>query len=246
MKEWSQQVKRATNPDDAHATGLAYIVSRFTNLHASIRTRVLTDSNIIVREALLLDADMEKWEMQLPPSWRYKIEHHTEESEVVYQGVSHHYRDFWTARMYAHYRWSRILINELLLVHMAYLGSFCNDDNAQNTKSLTIISRLATDICSSVSSQFHKPTLVEEAKRQGIPALSGCFLLLFPLAVAGSAMGAPESLHDWVIRMLEIIGHEMGVAQALTMIAPTKLQREKWKLVKGRPSDYWLLSGFKM
>jgi hypothetical protein len=246
MKEWSQQVKRATNPDDAHATSLAYIVSRFTNLHASIRSKILTDSNIIAREVLLLDADMEKWEMQLPPSWRYKIEHHTEESAVVYQGVSHHYRDLWTARIYSHYRWSRILVNELLLVHMAHLGAFCDKDTAQNTKSLAIISRLATDICSSVSSQFHKPTLVDEAKRQGIPALSGCFLLLFPLAVAGSATGAPESLHDYVIKMLEIIGYEMGVAQALTVIASIKLQREKRKLVSGRPSDYCLLSGFKM
>jgi hypothetical protein len=245
MKEWSQQVKNAMSPDDTHATGLAEIVSRFTNFHAAIRSRLLTDSNIIVREAIVLDADLEKWETELPRSWRYKIEHHKEESEFVYQGVSHLYRDFWTARVYNNFRWSRILVNQLIVVHKAYLGSFCSEDTAQQTKSLAIISRLASDICSSVSSQFHKPSLVEEAKTQGVPALSGCFLLLFPLAVAGSAMGVSDELHDYVVHTLETIGHRMGIAQALTLIEPTKLLREKWSLVGKEPSYYWCLSGFK-
>jgi len=246
IKEWSTQVKKAISPEDAHATDLVYIISRLTDLHASIRSKFLTDANIIVREALLLDADLEKWEMRLPQSWRYKCERHTEESDVVYQGVLHVYRDFWTARVYNNYRWSRILVNELLIVHMARLGLFSGEDTAQQNKSLAMISSLAVDICCSVCSQFHNPSLVKEAKTQGVPALSGCFLLLFPLAIAGSAMGVADDLHDFVIRVLEIIGHGMGVAQALTAIAPTKMQREKWKLVSDSPADYWRLSGFRM
>src|SRR5690349_17016184 len=117
---------------------------------------------------------------------------------------------------------------------MAEIGSFSSEeDRAQRSRSLAIILRLATDLCSSAASQFHRPTLLDKARRQGVPALSGCFLLPFPLAVAGSAMGVPDELHDWAIHILETIGHKMGVAQALSMIHPTKMQREKWKLVSG-------------
>jgi hypothetical protein len=62
----------------------------------------------------------------------------------------------------------------------------------------------------------------------------------------GSAMGVPDELHDWVIVMLETIGHEKGVAQALVMVEPTKMLREKWKLVGDSSSDRSLLSGIRM
>jgi hypothetical protein len=179
---WSPQIKKAMTADDAHATDLAYIVSRFTNFHASIRSKLQTDSDIILREALLLDAELEEWDMQLPQSWRHRLEQHAEETAVMFKGVSHRYRDFWTARIYNHYRWCRILVNKLLLTQ---LGPFSSEDAAQRSKSLDLISRQAADICSSVSIQFHKPTLLQEAKQNGVPALSGCFLPLSPLAVAG-------------------------------------------------------------
>ncbi|KAE9377084.1 hypothetical protein N431DRAFT_501815 [Stipitochalara longipes BDJ] len=240
---WAPHYKRAMSPHDAHATDLAYIVSRFTNLHASIRSKLQTDSDTKLREALLLDTMLEEWKLQLPQSWLYKLELHTEETAVMYKGVSHRYCDFWTARMYNHYRWCRILVNELLVTQ---LGPNSPENAAQRAKSLDIISREAADICSSVSIQFHKPTLLEETKQTGVPALTGCFLPLFHLAVAGSAMGVDDEMHNWVISMLELIGHDKGVAQALSMIPGTKLQREKWKLFSHGPADCSLLSGFQM
>ena len=240
---WVQQIRNSLTTEDAHAADLTYIVSRFTNFHATVQCKLLTDSNVILREALLLDEALEKWERQLPHSWKYRLEQHTEATAVMYQGVAHRYRDFWTARIYCHYRWSRILVNELLLTH---IGSFTSEDTAQRTKSLDIISKQAADICSSISIQFDKPTLMQEAKQNGMPAFSGCFLPLFPLAVAGSAMGVPQDLHDWVIGMLETIGHEKGINRALAMISPTKLLREKWKSVGVSTSDCSLLKGIKM
>jgi len=231
------------SPHDAHATDLAYIISRFTNFHASIRSKHLTDSNTILAESLLLDDMLEEWELQLPQSWLYKLEQHTEETAVMYKGISHRYCDFWTARMYNHYRWCRILVNELLVTQ---LGPDSAEDAAQRSKSLDIISRQAADICSSVSIQFHKPTLLEETKQTGVPALSGCFLPLFQLAVAGSAMGVDEEIHDWVVSMLELIGHDKGVGQALAVIPGIKLQREKWKLFTHGPANCSLLSDFVM
>jgi hypothetical protein len=62
----------------------------------------------------------------------------------------------------------------------------------------------------------------------------------------GSAMGVPDGLHQWVISMLEIIGYEKGVAQALVMVEPTKMLREKWRSVGDSSSDCSLLSGIRM
>jgi uncharacterized membrane-anchored protein YhcB (DUF1043 family) len=120
-------------PDDAHATDLAYIVSRFTNVHASIRCKLQTDSDITLREALL-DAELEEWDMKLPQSLRYRLEQHAEETAVMLKGVSHQYRDFWTARIYDHYRWCRILVNELLLTQP---GPFSSEDAAQRSSHST-------------------------------------------------------------------------------------------------------------
>jgi hypothetical protein len=196
-------------PDDAHATDLAYIVSRFTNVHASIRCKLQTHSDIILREALLLDAELEEWDMQLPQSLRYRLEQHAEETAVMFKGVSRRYRDFWTARIYDHYRWCRILVNELLLTQP---GPFSSEDAAQRSKSLDLISRQAADIRSSVPIKFHKPTLLQEAKQNGVSALSGCFLPLFPLAVAGSAIGGKPYFHNALL----ISSMSSGSAEAVS------------------------------
>ena len=58
--------------------------------------------------------------------------------------------------------------------------------------------------------------------------MSGVFLLLLPISIAGSAMGVPESMHQWCIRMLEYIGNKMGIYQALEMVGLVKMQRGKW------------------
>jgi hypothetical protein len=71
--------------------------------------------------------------------------------------------------------------------------------------------------------------------------MSGCFLLLFPLAVAGSGMGVSEDLHNWVIQLLGFIGRKMGISQALLMIDLTKKHRETWqKLGHVQPDYFWM------
>jgi hypothetical protein len=40
----------------------------------------------------------------------------------------------------------------------------------------------------------------------------------------------PEELHNWVIKLLEKIGNEMGIQQALTLIPITKKHRERREL----------------
>lgn len=74
------------------------------------------------------------------------------------------------------------------------------------------ISKIATDICTSVSSQFWRHN-AKDATMRFVPAVNGIFLLLFPLAAARSAKGVPKDLHNWVIALLEKIGTRWGFSK---------------------------------
>ena len=102
------------------------------------------------------------------------------------------------------------------------------ENEAQQQRSLEIVSRIATDICCSVSDQLHWHT-VPTSKQTRVPPVSAVFLLLFPLTVAAAGMGVSDELHNWAITRLSIIGNTMGVQQALSLIPIAKRQRQQWK-----------------
>jgi hypothetical protein len=192
MKEWVERAAQSMNPSDAHSASLVDIIYRFTNLHAQIRNgNPLYDSNLIVQEALALDLELDEWDKELPETWRFTVKNTTQNSKYTYNGQVHEYRDMWKLRVYNNYRWARIIINEVIIVHQAQSGSFCSENPLQKQRSLNVITKLATDLCTGVSSMLDRVS-VWEAKRKAIPPISGCFVILFPLAVAGSGMGVPE------------------------------------------------------
>jgi len=129
--------------------------------------------------------------------------------------------------MLDHYRWSRILVNEILVIYIGKIASRPLEYNIQRTKSFAIISQMASEICVSVSGQLYCHT-IPISKIRLVPATSGLFLLLFAVAVAGSSFGVPGELHGWVIRLLEEIGRKMGIRRALTLVPAIKMQRERW------------------
>jgi hypothetical protein len=146
----------------------------------------------------------------------------------MFNGQYYIYRDIWIGRTLDHYRWSRILVNEILLIYIGKIASRPLEYNIQRTKSLAVISQMASEICVSVSGQLYCHT-IPISKIRLIPATSGVFLLLFAVAVAGSSLGVPEELHDWVIKLLEEIGHKMGIRRALMFVPAMKTQRERWE-----------------
>ena len=64
-----------------------------------------------------------------------------------------------------------------------------------------------------------------------LPPLNGVFMLLFPLTIAGSAAGAPDDVHEWVVETLSKIGGTMGIRRALELIPKIRESREKKKLL---------------
>lgn len=207
---------------------LASIVFRCTNLNAAIRSSSSITSGGIVEESLVLIRELNDWEASLPEIWRFATVKVTNNLEDSFNGAAHDYHDMWTARIWNNFRWANIIINEILIVHMAHLGSTSCEDIAQRKESLATISRMATDICSSVHGQFSKYG-IKEAQNGKVTPMAGCFLLMFPLAIAGSALEVSQGVHVFAIRILEKIGNTMGIQQALAMVNLTIAQRDRWK-----------------
>jgi hypothetical protein len=189
----------------------------------------VTDASAIIRDALLLETDLTEWRATLPCNWTYNIRV-TPQTDCkfkgTYDGEYHLYKDHWIARMWDHYRWTRILVHELILEHLPRLSLTHAEIYKQQEQSLTIISHLATTICASVWSQLKLP---DPSIPGSYPQLTSVFMLLWHLRVAGSAVGVPQALHEWVLRILTSIGQEMGIRQTKMVIYRTTYQRQHWK-----------------
>lgn len=243
MNEWAQKTTRSMTPHDGHAGELVAILCRFINLYAEIRkTPTLYDSYAIVEESLALDHELEEWDKQLSDRWRFEVLDTTEKMPYIFNGQVHEYKDLWSARIYTNYRWARLLINELVIVHLGKLGSFSSDAAVQKQQSIEFVSKMSAEICTSVSSQFKRYTVLQ-AIRHRVPPVTGCLFLLFPLAVAGSSISASDELHNWTIQMLEFLCKELGIAQALAMVPITKAHRQSWIDGKDGIIGYNVLTG---
>ncbi|KAH8602676.1 hypothetical protein B0O99DRAFT_666308 [Bisporella sp. PMI_857] len=223
--EWSQYCGESQDEADRPAGVLVTIISRLINLlHA--KEASMYDPHIAIQEALSCEADLQAWEQNLPQEWKFEKVKATGTEENLYSDVFHIYRDLWSARIWNHYRWARILVNDLILTQISKLGNSSTDLINQQIESLKITDVIARDICDSIASHFqrHHPRYAEA---RFVPPLTGIFLLLSPLAVAGGAIGVPQTLHEWIISLLEKIGNKMGVQQALALIPEIRKDRAR-------------------
>lgn len=210
------------------ASAVVEIVIRFIDLHASIRTKAFTDPVKIVSAVAFLDGELERWEANLPLDWKFTVRSKDLPDGSSFDGKCHEYCDVWISRMFNHYRWMRILLNELFLEHLNRITYLTSEHLVQKMKALETINRMATDICTSISSYFDHTTLVERPTL--LPQMSGIpvFLMIWPLFIAGGGIGVPQHLYDWVLGRLDIINKQLGVLSAQTMMERTNIRRQRW------------------
>ncbi|KAH7360131.1 hypothetical protein BKA65DRAFT_179564 [Rhexocercosporidium sp. MPI-PUGE-AT-0058] len=219
MEVWSQQVQKQMRSDDAVAAPLAYTASRFVDLYASVRSGRTVDPKITIHQAKTLDAELVEWEQTLPPRWHF-TEEISDNALYAFHNKTHKYHDFWIARMLSNYRWVRILINNLILLHLP-------SSSSDRISPMSTITRLSTDICHSLS-YFFEPCIIEEGQIAPFPVLAGCLVILFPLAVVGCAVGVPDEMHNWAIDQLDMIGGRMGIRSATRLIGVVSKLRKEW------------------
>jgi hypothetical protein len=229
MIKWPRRWGASLCENDSPVASLAEIIIRLIDLRASIRPGEMTDASAVIRDALLLEADLAEWRATLPCNWGYDIRIAAETDckfRGTFNGEYHLYNDHWIARMWDHYRWTRILVHELILTHSVMLLLPSAEICKRQEQSLAIISHLASNICASVWSQLNLP---DPSIPGSAPQLTSVFMLLWHLRVAGSAVGVSESLYQWVLQLVDNIGQEMGIRQTKMVIFRTRYQRQHWK-----------------
>ncbi|KAH8698588.1 hypothetical protein BGW36DRAFT_148652 [Talaromyces proteolyticus] len=213
------------------AAALISILVRFVRYSAVLQDPTFNmNTEEAVRAAFLIDTALNDWEASLfsDDSWSYVTQ---ESSELfgVYQGKCHVYKNIWASRILNHYRWARIRVNELLYLYTSKLTNPTASQLVHQQTALSTISRMATDICISVPNHcrlmgFGFGSLA--SREADVPPLNGVFILVFPLIIAGSAIGVSDELHEWIVKTLGMIGSTMGIGHAAESISVVKTIRE--------------------
>ena len=181
-------------------------------------------------QILNIDAKLATWATTLPPHYAYDIIPISEPSEEIYTDHYHVYRNLWIAVAWNNYRCVRILVNELLLVHLLHLSqkqesfpdqqeSFFSYDS-EVTRVKSVMMTLTHEICASV------PFCLGYHESQKSPpppskAVKGN-LLMMPLYLAASIEGVSNMMRAWAVTRLERIGESMGIRQAAVMASVLK------------------------
>ncbi|KAH8434210.1 Zn(II)2Cys6 transcription factor [Aspergillus melleus] len=220
---------------EAYGDRLISIAGRLSNLRADINAKILTDQKEILSTAYTIEAELMAWIAALPPEFLYtSIEDPNPDllaqkigsGPAPYGGRYHIYHDLWLCHTWNQYRCTRIIVSEIILG--------CLRRIAINSKAAAVSSelqshcgrlrnttrQLAMDICCSVP--FHFGVGNVATKPLGSVPLGqsyiGGLILLWPLILAGATESKHHPLRNWVIDCLYVIGHSMGIDQALLLI----------------------------
>ena len=232
LLNWSPDLIPSAPPDILPDVDLVDILIRYTKFDAHVHHQK-PGSRAVVNSALLFEDELREWETHLPIHWSFAIKE-PNTYEHTFRGQYHVYANMWVARVFNHYRWARLLVNETIVSQISKMARPTADDVIQRQQALDTISCMAGDICAGTASQ---EAIFEQGVNEDpsdIPLLNGTFMLLFPLGIAGSAAGIPDEVHDWVVEALERIGRTTGIRRALEMIPQLKKSAWKWKLDQKR------------
>ncbi|RDW59528.1 hypothetical protein BP6252_12615 [Coleophoma cylindrospora] len=228
MIKWAEDCRASQAPSDSPAAVLLDIAIRFANLNASLISKSIVSPHDIITSALQLERELDAWaSTDVPPTLQYHVIE--DDSPMFFRGRYHIYQDLWSAKTWNHYRWSRILINELLVTNIHALPlPLAASLHSQHEKSLALIRQLADEICSSVSSECCRHTVLHSTYTTVTPQMSGIFLVLFPITVAAGAVGVAEETHRWCLNTLSNIGNRMGILQAHNLVPMAVTARRRW------------------
>ncbi|KAJ5666743.1 hypothetical protein N7462_011152 [Penicillium macrosclerotiorum] len=225
LNNWSPDCILNAGLYEQPAILLIDILIRFMKLHSSVRQDSTLDHTTIVSSAQLFDDELNQWESQLTDKWLFTMKA-SNNLEHTFNGQYLAYSDVWTSRILNHYFLGRLLVSEMILFHLARLKSPTLEHLRLRQQALNTTSRIAINICAGAATQIGSigfgvpPKLLSH-----LPPLNGVFMLIFPLAVAGSVAGAPVEVSQWVIQMLQRIGDTMGIKRALEIIPMIKQVR---------------------
>lgn len=227
------------NPADAPVTVMGQLTAQFIQLSAIIQSQVLTDgrprTTSILQKLIDVDDHFIAWAQGLSGIWCYRTQHadHLPRA-AIFQGEYHIYYDMWVARMWAHYRWARILLNQSILefINSHPMSSLALISAAERSRRFSIIQCLAKDTLISTPSHWRHPLLddkspvpVEKNGGAGSGA-AGIPVVLFQIKVAACAPGVPSEYWDWALGVMECIWSDLGMLHAKSMMETMQAHRD--------------------
>ncbi|KAK7403612.1 hypothetical protein QQX98_010624 [Neonectria punicea] len=237
--EWAAFSSSLLDPEDRPATGLGLMMARFIQISAYIEIHVLSDgrpnTTSILQQLLDLDAEFVEWEQTLGVTWLYRTEKANDlPPTAVFQGQYHVYYDMWAARMWGHYRWARILVNQAIVnfVNNNPLSSLPLISATEHDRRFKIIRELARDVLMSTPSHWRHPLLDDRStvpvdKPGGAGSGSaGIPIVLFQIKLAACAPGVPAEYWDWVYGVMECIWSDLGMLHAKSMMETMRAHKD--------------------
>ncbi|KKK20377.1 hypothetical protein ARAM_003103 [Aspergillus rambellii] len=219
---------------DAYCDRLIYIAGKLSNLRADINSKILTDANETLSAAYAVEAELLAWVAAGPTDFSYTTFTCASVPEWVrmfgnrpfpYNNQYHVYRDLWICHTWNQYRCSRVIVCEIILSCLRRLSAvsptmaMSKELQGHCAQIRQVTRELAQDICA--SAVYHLGVEGPEAASYSVPA-SYCYvggmLLLWPLTLAGATEPRDHPLRRWVRECLRVIGHSIGIDQALAII----------------------------
>ncbi|KAK0621447.1 hypothetical protein B0T17DRAFT_494130 [Bombardia bombarda] len=223
---------RMAPASDKPSAELIGIIARYVQLSAFMHSHALTDGRPkvaeVIQEILGLDAEFDTWERRQDGIWPFTEERGEDgffPADGVLEGCYHVYTDMWTARVWNHYRWSRIMVNQMLLecVERFPASSLSLISAGQQEKSMDVMARLARDTLVSVPTHYRHPRLeryhrdrFDKTKGGAGMGAAGIPTLLFQIRVAGCAPSIPKHQWSWARDILQTIWADTGMMPAKT------------------------------
>lgn len=239
LYEWIAFSSSLLDPIDRPASDLGLLVGRSIQLSAYIQTRILSDgrpnTTSTLQKLMDLDADFVEWEQNLEGPWLYRTEKADHiPPEAVFQGHYHCYYDMWAARMWGHYRWARIIVNQAIVdfVNNYPLSSLPLVSATELQRRFEIIRILVRDVLVSTPSHWRHPLLEDKTPVPvdklggGGSGSAGIPVVLFHLKLAACAPGVPAAYFDWTYGVMECIWSDMGMLHAKSMMEAMKAHKD--------------------
>lgn len=220
---------------DAYCDRLICIAGRLSNLRAGIiHSKTLTDANETLSAAYAVEAELLAWVAAGPPDFLYKTYDCSSVEEWVkmfgykpfpYNKQYHVYRDLWICHTWNQYRCARIIVCEIILSCLRRLSAasptMAMSKELQNhcARIRNVTRELASDICASAA--YHLGVEGAPGSAFTVPTnycYVGGMLLLWPLTLAGGTEPIDHPLRVWIRNCLRLIGHSIGIDQALALI----------------------------
>ncbi|KAJ5324937.1 hypothetical protein N7476_003537 [Penicillium atrosanguineum] len=153
LLEWSPDIMSKFGPEMQPAIRLIDIMIRFMRVHYSMRSNPNIDPRTAISLTLSFESELDQWANILPQKWAFGI-NESSDTQSTFNGKYMVYDDTWAPRDLNHYFWARLMVNEMILLHISRLAVITPEDLGQRQLAFDTIARMGTYICAGAASQM--------------------------------------------------------------------------------------------